>query len=82
MTTKKLYKIVELEESGFMVKSIIAVIESESKKKARELAAIKLQNPEIVTTGFYQAVRLSKKQWLKDIKTVYDKLIILKNVIT
>jgi len=78
---KDLYEIVEIDERGFRAIQLLAMIEANSEKEAKEIAAKYLKNPEIITTGFYAARKLSRTKWLKKIKNAHNKLSILKNIL-
>lgn len=61
----KIFKILEYQDGGPNDRGqVIAYVEAVTEQKAREIVAKERNNPEIVTTGFYEACEISIKEYL------------------
>lgn len=75
-----IYKIEDVGMEGKGPYTVLILVEASSKKEARSKAAKLLNNKEIVATGFYQAIPMSKNEIWKRKKTLEKELSKYQNI--
>ena len=71
----KLFKINNCDDEGRPV-SLLGIFQAKDKVAARQIASIHFKDPEIVTTGYYDAEETSERELLKE-REVLKKLLLL-----
>ena len=71
---KKLYQVVELEDNGFHIRSVVCIVSANTGDEARVKAAKYKHNREIVSTGFYEAREITQEKLTADIELLQQEI--------